>query len=177
MKRIVQTLLVSAALLCLMAGGAYFWARGSLPVVDGSIELAGISAPVRITRDRHAVPHIYADSVVDVMFGLGFVHAQDRLWQLEVNRRIGSGRLSEVMGIATVATDRFLRTLGIQQAAERSYNELDKETHEVIDSYAAGVNAFLSSRAGPLPPEFLLLRHEPEPWAPQDTLVWAKMMA
>ena len=113
----MQALLASVTIICLAAGGTYIWARGSLPVMDGTIELAGITTPVRITRDRDAVPHIYAESTEGVMFGLGFAHAQDRLWQMEINRRIGTGRLSEVLGAATAGTDRFLRTLGVRRAA------------------------------------------------------------
>ena len=177
MKRLIKALMVSAVLICLAAGGTYIWARGSLPMMDGTVELAGITAPIRITRDRNAVPHIYAESVEDVMFGLGFAHAQDRLWQMEINRRIGAGRLSEVLGAATVGTDRFLRTLGVRRAAERTYDALDQETRSVLDSYTAGINAFIAARDAPLPPEFLILRHQPEPWEPQDSLVWGKMMA
>ena len=177
MKRLITALMVSVALICLASGATYIWARGSLPKMDGTIELAGVTAPIRITRDRNAVPHIYAESVEDVMFGLGFAHAQDRLWQMEINRRIGAGRLSEVLGAATAGTDRFLRTLGVRRAAERTYDELDQGTRAVLDSYTAGVNAFLATRDAPLPPEFLILRHQPEPWEPQDSLVWGKMMA
>ena len=177
MKRLVKALMVSVVLICLAAGGIYIWARGSLPMMDGTVELAGITAPIRITRDRNAVPHIYAESVEDVMFGLGFAHAQDRLWQMEINRRIGAGRLSEVLGAATVGTDRFLRTLGVRRAAERTYDAVDQETRSVLNSYTAGINAFLAARDAPLPPEFLILRHQPEPWEPQDSLVWGKMMA
>ena len=138
MKRLIKALMVSVALICLASGGTYIWARGSLPMMDGTIELAGITAPIRITRDRNAVPHIYAESVEDVMFGLGFAHAQDRLWQMEINRRIGAGRLSEVLGAATAGTDRFLRTVGVRRAAERTYDELDQGTRAILDSYAAG---------------------------------------
>ena len=169
--------MASVTIVCLVAGGVYLWARDSLPLMDGTIELAGITTPVRITRDRNAVPHIYAENTEGVMFGLGFAHAQDRLWQMEINRRIGAGRLSEVLGAATVGTDRFLRTLGVRRAAERTYDELDQRTRAALDSYTAGVNAFLESRDTPLPPEFLILRHQPEPWEPQDSLVWGKMMA
>ena len=177
MERLMQALLASVTIICLAAGGIYIWARGSLPVMDGTIELAGITTPVRITRDRDAVPHIYAESTEGVMFGLGFAHAQDRLWQMEINRRIGTGRLSEVLGAATAGTDRFLRTFGGRRAAERAYDELDQKTRAALDSYTSGVNAFLETHDTPLPPEFLILRHQPEPWEPQDSLVWGKMMA
>ena len=168
-----QALMVSVALIGLASEGIYIWARGSMPKMDGTIELAGITAPIRITRDRDAVPHIYAESVEDAMLGLG----QDRLWQIEINRRIGAGRLSEVLGAATAGTDRFLRTLGVRRATESTYDELDQGARAVLDSYATRVNAFLPTRDAPLPPEFLILRHQPEPWEPQDSLVWGKMMA
>ncbi len=177
MKPLAWTLAALVAALGLAAGGTYAWLRGSLPVMEGTVEVAGLAAPVRIVRDRNAVPHVYADGVGDVMFGLGFAHAQDRLWQMEINRRIGAGRLAEILGPPARDTDRFLRTLGIRRAAQRAYDGLDRQTRDVLDSYAAGVNAFLDTRDGPLPPEFLILGHRPEPWEPQDTLAWAKMMA
>ena len=177
MKLLLRTLAVAVVVLGAAAGGAWMWLRGSLPAMEGTIELAGLSAPVRIVRDRNAVPHVYAENVEDVMYGLGFVHAQDRLWQMEINRRVGAGRLAEVLGAPARPADRFLRTLGVHRAAERAYAELDRRTRGVLDSYAAGVNAFLDARDGPLPPEFLILRHRPEPWAPQDSLAWGKMVA
>ncbi|MCY4496708.1 MAG: penicillin acylase family protein [Rhodospirillaceae bacterium] len=177
MKPLIQALFAFAAVLCLATGGTYVWLRGSLPVMEGIIELTGLTAPVRIIRDQNAVPHIYAENVRDVMFGLGYAHAQDRLWQMEINRRIGAGRLAEILGPPARNTDRFLRTLGIRRAAQRTYDELDRQTRDVLDSYAAGVNAFLDTHDALLPPEFLILNHQPEPWAPQDSLAWAKMMA
>lgn len=177
MKLLVRTLAIVVVVLGAAAGGAWTWLRGSLPAMEGTIELAGLSAPVRIVRDRNAVPHVYAENVEDVMYGLGFVHAQDRLWQMEINRRVGAGRLAEVLGAPARPADRFLRTLGVHRAAERAYAELDRRTRGVLDSYAAGVNAFLDARDGPLPPEFLILRHRPEPWAPRDSLAWGKMVA
>ena len=177
MKLLARTLAVAVAVLCLTAGGTWVWLRGSLPAMEGTIELTGLSAPVRIVRDRNAVPHVYAENVRDVMFGLGFAHAQDRLWQMEINRRVGAGRLAEILGAPALSTDRFLRTLGVRRAAERAYAELDRRTRGVLDSYAAGVNAFLDASDGPLPPEFLILGHRPEPWEPQDSLAWGKMLA
>ena len=137
-------------LLCAIGAAAgYAWLRQSLPQLDGTLTLSGLRAPVEIVRDRHGVPHIYAGSVEDAYFALGFVHAQDRLWQMEMNRRIGSGRLSEALGAATLDADKFLRTLGVRRVAEATLKALSAEARSQLDAYAAGVNAFLAQRAGP----------------------------
>ncbi|MBP7066598.1 penicillin acylase family protein [Ferrovibrio sp.] len=170
-------------LLLVVLGGvgtaAYFIARSSLPQTSGTITLANspLQQSVRIIRDRHAIPHVLAESRVDAMFGLGFAHAQDRLWQMEVNRRIPAGRLAEIFGPRALDTDKFLRSLGVRRAAERAYAHLKPETRAALDAYAAGVNAFLKQRNDPLPPEFLIIGIEPEPWTPTDSLGWIKMMA
>ncbi len=162
--------------LALAGGGGYLWLRRSLPQSSGEITVRGISAPVTITRDRDGVAHISGATETDAMFGLGFVHAQERLWQMEVQRRIGHARLSEVFGETTLRTDRFLRTLGVARAARSALDRLDSETKAILEAYAAGVNAFLATNPL-LPPEFLILGVQPEPWQPIDSLVWAKMMA
>jgi penicillin G amidase len=145
--------------------------------MSGTLALPGLASPVEVIRDANAIPHIYAKDMFDANFALGFLHAQDRLWQMEMNRRVGAGRLSEVFGAATVDTDRFLRTLGVRRAAERALERLDADTRRGLEAYAAGFNAFLATRSGPLPPEFLILGVEPEPWQPADTIAWTKMMA
>jgi len=165
-----------AALLVVLVAGA-LWLRTSLPKMAGSVTLPGLSAPVEVVRDQDAVPHIYAESSEDALFALGYVHAQDRLFQMDFQRRVGAGRLSEVLGEATLGNDRFLRTLGVYRVAERTLPNLSAETRGSLDAYAAGVNAFLEGRRGALPPEFLVLGYEPEPWTPTDSLVWLKMMA
>ncbi len=167
--------LIVVAILVIIGG--YLWARGSLPELNSDMQLAGLDADVEIVRDAHAIPHIYADSIKDASFAMGFIHAQDRLWQMEFQRRVGAGRLSEVFGEETLSIDRFLRTLGIYRAAEANFANLESGTQAVYEAYAAGVNAFLTTRDGPLPPEFLLLSHEPEPWRPADSIAWMKMMA
>jgi penicillin amidase len=159
-----------------LAGG-YLWLRQSLPKVDGTIQVEGLSAPVRIVRDRNDVPHIEAASFEDAVFAEGFVHAQDRLWQMDFRRRLGAGRLAEVLGPAALPTDRFMRTLGLARAAEASLAYLRPDTVRLLDAYAAGVNAYLTTRSGPLPPEFLILGYRPEPWAPADCLVWMRLLA
>ena len=177
MRWLFRGLGVLLVIVVIAAGGSYVWLRGSLPQVDGTIIVTGLSGPVEIVRDRNAVPHIFAQSVEDAAFGLGFVHAQDRLWQMEMNRRIAAGRLAEVVGPGGLGPDRFLRTLGIYSHAERTMANLDAATQAGLEAYAAGVNAYLRTRSGPLPPEFLILGHKPEPWRPADSIAWTKMMA
>ena len=167
---------LTAALVTLLAMGGYLYLRQSLPQTEGEIRLAGLSAPVDVVRDRYGIPHIFAASPEDASFALGYVHAQDRLWQMEMNRRIGAGRLAEVVGAAALETDRFLRTLGVRRTAEANFANLDSDVKKLYEAYAAGVNAFLA--ADPvLPVEFLLTGVKPEPWTPVDSIAWVKMMA
>lgn len=177
LKRLLLWLIVGLVIvLALGAGGSYLWLRRSLPQTSGEIRVSGISGPVTIVRDSDGVAHITGATETDAAFGLGFVHAQERLWQMEVQRRIGHGRLSEIFGATTLDTDRFLRTLGVARAARSAYERLDADTIAILEAYAAGVNAGIST-IPVLPPEFLILGVQPEPWQPIDSLVWAKMMA
>jgi penicillin amidase len=171
------TIFAGAILLLVAIGAAagYVHLRRSLPVIDGELSVAGISSAVEIIRDADNIPHIFAASKLDAFFGLGYVHAQDRLWQMEFQRRIGHGRLSEIFGQATVAQDRFLRTVGFGRAARSAWERLPADTRRELDAYVAGVNAFIAG--GRLPPEFSLLWFEPEPWSGPDVLAWVKMMA
>src|SRR4029079_15333970 len=135
----------------------------SLPQIDGTITVAGASAPIDVVRDADAIPHIFAATKADALFGLGYVHAEGRLWQMELQRRIGFGRLSEVLGAAALPQDRFLRTVGFGPAAKSSWESTAARARQQIDAYVAGVNAFLSPHHGArLPPEFSLLGFEPE---------------
>ncbi len=150
--------------------------RGSLPDYSGTIEVAGPLAPIVIARDSHAVPHVSAASEADLAFGLGYAHAQDRLFQMDINRRIGRGRMAEILGTQGLGIDRYFRTLGFAHAAESAFAALPGETQALLQAYAAGANAFMRNNRGPLPPEFLILGYRPEFWSPVDTLVWQKMM-
>jgi len=152
------------------------WLRSSLPDLDGTVTLSGIDAPVTIARDSYGIPHISADSDADMFFGLGYAHAQDRLWQMEVNRRLGAGRLAEVIGEPGVGFDKYFRTLGFAVRAASAWDNLDAETRHLMQTYADGVNAYLAEHRGAWPPEFVLTGTTPEPWSPLDTLVWQKMM-
>ena len=176
MRLLLRLIAVIAILVVLAAAGAYLTLRQSLPKTSGEIRLAGLTAPAEILRDRYGIPHIFAASLEDASFALGYVHAQDRLWQMEMNRRIAAGRVAELVGAGALETDRFLRTLGVRRAAEANLRLLDAETRRLLEAYAAGVNAFLAS-APVLPIEFWLTGARPEPWSPADSVGWVKMIA
>ncbi len=169
----VFTLITSSAAL----GGAYYWLRGSLPKLQGDQFVAGVEAPVKVLRDAYGIVTIRAESEGDAYFALGYVHAQDRLWQMDMMRRTGAGRVSEVVGADTLELDRYLRALGLYRLAEASLEHLPSEVLAALEAYTAGVNALLAEPGRLLPPEFLFLRHEPEPWRPADSLVWGRLMA
>ena len=179
MARMFLKVVAVIVLVSVAAGAAGFaYLRRSLPVASGTIALPGLHAPVEIVRDADAIPHIFATTKRDALYGLGYVHAQDRLWQMEFQRRIGFGRLSEVLGAVTVPQDRFLRTVGFGRAARTAWERMPDWARAQVDAYVAGVNAFINTHHGSeLPPEFTLLRYEPEPFSGPDVAVWVKMMA
>ena len=174
-------LLGLAVLGAIAAGIGYAALRNTVPSPSGMVVLPGLSEPVEAVRDREGVPHIFARTSDDLYMALGFVHAQDRLWQMEMQRRTGQGRLSEVFGERTFGADVFLRTLDLYGHAERSLSTLPAEATKALEAYSRGVNAFLTRPLGilepRLAPEFLLLRHQPEPWRPADSIVMVKLMA
>ncbi len=177
-RKLTWALAVVVVILASASGGGYVYLRRSLPSVEGTIEVAGATAPIDIIRDSDDIPHIFAATKLDAFFGLGYTHAQDRLWQMEFQRRIGNGRLSEIFGAQTLPEDQFLRTVGFARAARSAWEHLPEDARTQINAYVAGVNAFISTHHGAgLPPEFTLLRFEPEPWTGQDVVVWVKMMA
>ena len=163
-------------LVCVIAGGGGLYLISSLPPLDGRIAVHGPAGEVRIARDSDGIPLIAAATDEDAAFGLGFAHAQDRLFQMELQRRYGAGRLAEIFGLQALATDRQMRVLGLYRAAEAEIPTLSPAMRRGVEAYAAGVNAFLATRRGALPPEFLLLRFRPDPWHPADSLVWGKLM-
>jgi penicillin G amidase len=166
-----------AALLLILAGGLYLYLRSSLPQTDGRIEVRGSKAEIRIERDAQGIPLITGQDDDDTAFGLGFAHAQDRLFQMELQRRYAAGRLAEIFGPDAVPVDRQMRFLGLYRASAAEIPFLSPEVNRAFRAYAAGVNAYLASRRGALPPEFLLLRLRPEPWREADSLVWGKLMS
>ena len=166
-----------AGLLLTVAAAAAWLAWASLPRVAGELEVAGLAAPVAIVRDAQAIPRIRAGTAADAYQALGFVHGQDRLWQMEIDRLAGQGRLAEVLGETALPLDRFMRTLGLQGRAERALPGVDPATRALLDAYARGVNAAIAAFGFALPPEFMLLRHRPEPWRPVDSLRLSRLMA
>ncbi len=162
--------------LCLLvAAGATGFLWGGLPKTGGEILIDGPSAPVTIVRDKRGIPYIKAATEADAAFALGFVHAQDRFAQMEIMRRLVSGRLSELFGAVTIESDRFMRTLGLGRLAEEGVVRLSAETQAELIAYAAGVNAALARQR--IPPPELALARKPEPWAAADSLKWARLMA
>ncbi len=169
-----------ALVLLLLFGAALAWRFLALPQTSGELALDGFDAPVRVVRDAHGIPHVLAVSQLDAFRALGLLHAQDRLWQLEMHRRIVRGELAEALGPDALGTDRFLRTLGIRRNAERIEVELDPASRAALQSYADGINAWvehLKARPWQLSPEFLLLGVRPQRWESADSIGWATMMA
>jgi penicillin amidase len=174
--------------LAMFLTGTYFQVRGALPPYDGRFDAKGLKAPVEIVRDKNAVPHIIAGSIEDAAFGLGFVHAQDRFWQMELMRRAAQGRLSEILppalvGNGIIATDRTMRGLAVYRHASDSFGALSPGTRSILEAYAAGVNAWLGDHGQQFGLELTLVkllsggRYRPDPWQPADSIVWGKLMA
>ena len=181
MRRALVVLAIILAVIVLVpvgvVGGIVAWLKLSPPATSGEVKLAGLAAPVDLVWDQNAVPHIFARSMRDAYHTLGWVHARDRLWQMETQRRIGQGRLSELVGSLGLSLDREMRVLGEYRLAEASYAMLDPDIKADLDAYAAGVNDYIAHPAAPLPLEFQLLHVTPEPWRPADSLVWGRLMS
>ncbi len=181
LKRILKWLIaIIATALIVIAAAAWWFIRAPQANDSGVLTLANLRQDLTITRNAQGVPHIQASNVNDAYFGLGFVHAQDRLWQMMFHRRVAQGRLSEVLGEPTLETDKFIRTLGVMQRAKATVKELeakDKPSLARMQAYADGVNAYLATRSGPLPLEFTLTgAPAPEPWQVEDSIGWTIMM-
>ena len=174
--RIAAGLGIVLVLVLLLATAEVARFKGSLPDYDGTVSVAGLSAPVRILRDEHAIPHIIAQSHADALFALGYAQAQDRLWQMVFLRQVMKGRLAEMVGSQGVPTDIFMRSMGFYRLARESVKHLRPDTRQLLEAYAAGINAYLSTRKGPLPVEFTILHVTPDPWQPADSLVVLKYM-
>jgi penicillin amidase len=176
-SRLGRLLLWLVAFLLLIVAGVAMLLGQTLPRQTGRIQLAGLRAPAEIGRDAMGVVTIRAQSEADAAFALGYAHAQDRLFQMDLTRRLGAGRLSEVIGPATLRTDEFMRRLGLYRVAEANYKSLPADARALFQAYADGVNAYLAHRGSLLAPEFLMLGYRPEPWRPADSIVWGRLMA
>ena len=174
-----------------VSGGLFYFksylpktvAPKSFPQIDGEIKVEGLDGEVNIYRDAMGIPHIYATTAHDIFFAQGYVHAQDRFWQMDAWRHIGSGQLSEMFGEGQVETDAFLRTLGWRKTAEAEWEQLDPDARAILVSYTEGVNAYLKDHSGTalsleyavlglLSPDYVI-----EPWEPVNSLTWGKAMA
>lgn len=177
-KRLLWSLLALALIVLAAGSGSAVWlTRGGRPVRDGELRLSGLQAPVEVRWDRYGVPHLKGDSGRDLALALGFLHANDRMTQLELGRRAAAGRLSEVFGEATLEVDIEARTLRLRRAAEATWERLGAESRAWFEAYAAGVNAWLASRGSDLPPTLKLFGVRPEPWTPVDSLGFVFLMA
>ena len=155
-----------------------FWLSSSVPDLDANqAGLDGLDGSVELRRDASGVLWVTADSPQDASFGLGYGHAQDRFYQMEMMRRIGSGRLHELIGESGLRFDTLLRTLGLYRLAQDNVARMSEDARAHLEAYAAGVNAYLDRRTGALPPELVILQADPEPWTPADSLVWGRLMA
>lgn len=151
--------------------------RSSLPEYTGQTELKNLGSKVSVYRDSYGIPHIFADTRADALRTLGYLHASERFFQMEMQRRAGQGRLAEVVGRDMLGVDKFIRTLGLYRLAESGYAAMAPDSQKLFQAYADGVNAWLEAHPHSLPPEFLLLGIKPEPWKPADSVVWGKLMA
>jgi penicillin amidase len=148
-----------------------------LPKTQGRVVLDGIQGSIEIIRDPLGVPHIFAAHEADGFFALGYVHAQDRLAQMDLARLLARGRLAEIVGPLALDSDRFMRALGLVARAEASHAALSAQARATLEAYASGVNALIASHQGAWPIEFLAGFREPEPWHPVDSLLWGALMA
>lgn len=182
-------LLVFVLVLALVAGVGYgaYWTvstvRASFPQTTGTLDVEGLSAPVDVKRDQYGIPQIYASTDEDLFRAQGYVHAQDRFWEMDVRRHMTAGRLSEMFGKSQVDADAFLRTLGWHRVAQEEYDKkLSPDTKKYLQAYADGVNAYLKGKEGrDVSLEYAALAfsndYTIEPWTPVDSVAWLKAMA
>ncbi len=186
---LLVVVLVAAVAGALAVGGMLAWVSArSQPQAAGTLHVPGLAGSVEVIRDGTGIAHIYADSPDDLFFAQGFVHASERMWQMEVFRHIGAGRVSELFGESQLDTDRFVRTLGWRRAAERDLAALDAGTVRVLQRYADGVNAWIAQSGGQRNLAFVVAGlqagkdgglggYDPEPWTPLDTVTFGKLQA
>lgn len=176
-RKIYRIVACFAVVIVLAAAAGFLWLRTSLPGLSETVRITGLERDVEIVHDRNGIPHIQAASPDDAYTALGYLHARDRLFQMDFMRRLGAGRLSEVIGKPTLTLDKTMRTLGVYRLAKETFRRLPPDASRAVERYTGGVNAFLRARAGALPPEFVVLRYTPEPWTNADSLVWGRLMA
>ena len=166
-----------SVVLVLFAGVSLFYLLSAQTHPSGKRIIKSLGDSVSITFDESDIPHIQAKTSTDALFALGYLHASERSWQMEINRRLSSGRLSEILGKETLAIDRFIRTLGIKNAAEKQFDRYPIATKRLLQSYADGVNAGNNHLGWALPVEYFLTGSKPGHWSPTDSVAWMLMMA
>lgn len=187
-RTMLISLLATVLALVLVIGlGAAWTVRRPFPTYGGELTLAGLSAPVTVYRDDYGIPHIYAATAEDLFRAQGYVHAQDRFWEMDFRRHVTAGRLSELFGENQLETDTFLRTLGWRRVAEAEWELASPDTRRYLTAYAEGVNAWIEATGGPAATSGKALQYaviglqrpgyEIEPWHPVDSLAWLKAMA
>ncbi len=162
---------------CILLTGSGGWMLSSLPHGSQSFTVSGVSGEIQIRVDERGIPHIKARTIEDAGFALGFIHARDRLWQMDAMRRSGAGRLSEIVGVRAKFVDRWMRKLGLMRRVTEMAGALPADVKRHLDAYANGVNFWIEQNRDALPLEFILLGYRPEPWQVTDTLLWGKLMA
>ena len=177
MKILKGIVLGLAAIVCLLIAALLFSLFRSVPPLSGRESLPGLGAAVDVSFDSLAIPHISAASDSDAFMALGYLHARERLWSMELMRRTAEGRLSEVMGGATLAADRYLRSLDFARAARASLAAAPPATRALLAAYVRGVNRWIEAPTRALPPEFRVLRFRPEPWTEVHSFEVARLMA
>ena len=178
LRRLLGGLVLLVIVAC--AGAAFYInhaLRSSLPVYSGQITLPKLTGAVSVVRDTYGVPHIFANSRANALRALGYVHASERFFQMEMQRRAGQGRLSEAVGSDMLGVDKFIRTLGLYGLAQSSFLAMKPETKALFIAYTEGVNGWLAANRNNLSLEFKLLNITPEAWQPTDSVVWGKLMA
>ena len=178
-RTVVRSFLGTLIVLVLLATSGILYARywlrkaafDALPPLDGTLSIPGLSAPVKIDRDQHGVPHIHAADLDDLLLAQGFVTAQDRLFQMDTLRRHAAGELAEVLGSSLLTHDLLQRTLQVRASADRAVAQLPPAQLHMLEMYAKGVNASIAAQSAHLPVEFRILRYRPAPWVPRDSLL------
>jgi penicillin amidase len=186
-RRLVLGVVILIVVIAALVGGGYLYlTRRAFPQIDGTIQVSGLASPVTVIRDQNGIPYLSAGNTHDLFFAQGYVQAQDRLWQMEINRRGIAGRTAELSPSASaIEQDKFVLTLGFRRTAQADWDALDAKNKAYLQAYADGVNAYISTHENNLPIEFTIVGlfsgqgfgYKPEPWTPIDTLQIAKYMA
>jgi penicillin amidase len=177
LRTFLRAILWIVGIIVVAFGATVWWlVYRPLPQLDGTLVVPGLQSQVTVERDNWGVPHIRASSVEDMAEAQGYVVAQDRLWQMDLLRRVGRGQLSEILGPATLDIDKDFRIMNFSRTAEREAQQMDPGSRKIMDAYARGVNRFIEQHTSKLPLEFTLLKYKPEPWTVSDSLVISAYM-